>query len=337
MSTSKGPLWLLVAGLLLGGLAAAPPRQESTPTPPTETPATPTPAAAEATAAATEPFAQPIWVSPTPDATGAIVVIVQPGESMWVIAARAGISLPELLAFNNLTEQSIINPGDALIIGYVTPEVVVAPEETTPTATPPPPTPRPTDIPPESAVCLTAFDDTNRNGIHDTGESLRAGVAFTVYNTEAVVANYITDGRSEPKCLGGLTPGEYRVTRSLAPGETLTTEGDWSLNLSAGGRLYQAFGSVMGESMAAAAPPGSQTASSTPATLPPTAAAPPTDAGNGSLAARLIGVAALFIGGLLLLGAVLILLFRQSRNVLASPPADGTDGERRFRNIDDLE
>jgi LysM repeat protein len=316
----------MVAGLLLGGLAAAPPRQESTPTPPT----------VEATAAATETFAQPTWVSPTPDATGAVVVIVQPGESMWVIAARAGISLPELLAFNNLTEQSIINPGDALIVGFVTPEVVVAPEESTPTATPPPPTPRPTDTPPESAVCLTAFDDTNRNGIHDTGESLRAGVAFTVYNTEAVVANYITDGHSEPKCLGGLTPGEYRVTRSLAPGETLTTEGDWSLNLSAGGQLYQAFGSVMGESVAAAATPGSQSASSTPAALP-TAAAPATDAGDDSLAPRLIGVAALFIGGLLLLGAVLILLFRQSRNQLAAPQADGTDGERRFRNIDDLE
>src|SRR5690606_23052390 len=151
-------------------------------------------------------------------------------------------------------EQSIINPGDPIIIGYVTPEVVVAPEEATPTATLPPPTPRPTEPRPEAAVCLSAFDDLNRNGIREAAEPLRAGVAFTVYNTDAVVANYTTDGRSEPKCLGGLSPGEYRVTRSIAPGELLTTGGDWSLSLSAGSELYQAFGSTTGESAAGATP-----------------------------------------------------------------------------------
>ena len=87
--------------------------------------------AAGATAEPTLPFFPSVWVSPTPDATGAIIVLVQPGESLWVIAARAGLSLPELLALNGLTEQSIINPGDALIIGYATPEAIVAPETNT--------------------------------------------------------------------------------------------------------------------------------------------------------------------------------------------------------------
>lgn len=330
MSMNRWLLWLAAAGIWLSGLAA-PPRQDVTPTPDA---VTPTPDA-NVTAEATFPFALPTWVSPTPDATGAIIVIVQPGESMWVIAARAGITLPDLLALNNLTEQTIINPGDALIVGYATPEMVVPPESLTPTATLPPPTPRPTDPSREAAVCLSAFDDPNRNGMRDAGEPLRAGVAFTVYNTEAVVANYITDGRSEPRCLGGLAPGDYRVTRSIAAGEMLTNEGDWSLSLTAGSELYQAFGSVMGEPVAQASP--SSPATATPSPIPPGQVEPtPVEPEGGSLWMRLLGVGVLFLGGLLLLGAVLILLFRQSSNQPATKPPEES-GERRFRNIDDLE
>ena len=326
--------WLLMAGLAAGGLAAAPPRQESTPSPAAEAPTEVT-----TQAATTVPLAPPPWISPTPDATGAIVVIVQPGESMWVIAARAGISLPELLAFNNLTEQSIINPGDALIVGYVTPEVIATLEETTPTPPPPPPTLRPTEPRPEAAVCLTAFDDVNRNGIHDAGEPLRAGVAFTIYNSEAVVANYITDGHSEPKCLGGLAPGEYRVTRSLAPGETLTTAGNWTLNLTAGSELRQDFGSVMGPATMAADAAGNEQSppAQTATLLPPDVPVAPSSAAVDSPGLRIAFVVTLFLGGLLLLGAVLILLLRPVRNPLAPPTADKSDGGRRFRNIDDLD
>lgn len=332
MSRIKWFQWLFMAGLAASGLAAAPPRQEATPAPATEAPTE-----APTDAAATLPFAPPPWISPTPDATGAIVVIVQPGESMWVIAARAGISLPELLALNNLTEQSIINPGDALIVGYATPEAGATPEQTTPTP-PPPPTLRPTEPPPEAAVCLTAFDDLNRDGIHDAGEPLRAGVAFTLYNSEAVVANYITDGRSEPKCLGGLAPGEYRVTRSLASGETLTTAGDWTLNLTAGSELRQDFGSVIGPTPAVASAgneqnPPAQTATPT----PPDVAVSSPRAAVDSPGLRIAFVVTLFLGGLLLLGAVLILLLRPARNPLASPTTEKSDDGRRFRNIDDLD
>ncbi len=347
MSKNGMPYHLLLIALLLLTIAAAPPTerrrlagslakeqrsigaeeqrsiaaQESafTPTPPL--PLSPSPPL---------PISPPL---PTPDEIGAIIVIVQPGDSMWAIAARAGISLPELLAFNNLTENSIITPGDALIVGYATPEFT-APEEITPTATLPPPTPRLTATPALAAVCLSAFDDGNRNGIHDEGESLRAGVAFTIYNTQAVVANYITDGRSEPKCLGGLPPGEYRITRSLVPGEILTTEGDWTLTLTAGSELRQAFGSFIDDpdSQQPAGPtvppaPAAQTPPPLPSTPPPTS--PP-------LPLSMLGVAALFLGGLLLLGAVLILLIRQSRNPSTTEPA-ADHSERRFRNIDDLE
>jgi hypothetical protein len=287
-------------------------------------------------------FPPPVWVSPTPDESGTITIIVAPGDSMWIIAARAGLTLPELLTLNDLTEDAVIQPGDVLIIGYAQPEATAVPEvEVSPAPTLPPPTLRPTEPRPEATICLSAFEDLNRDGIHDSGEPLRAGVAFTVYNQEAVAANYITDGVSEPKCLGGLTPGEYRVTRSVVPGEVLTTAGDWALNLAADTRLNQAFGSFISaadEGVGTAAPVAQTTDGAPPVTrLPETTPAPPPD-NTSTFAWRIAGVAILFLGGLTLLVAVLLLLIRQvrARSPTAQDQDDG-DGGRRFKKLDDLD
>jgi len=330
------PIGLLVGALLAAGAAAAAqtdPTAMPIPTPTIET-MTPT-------------FAPPTpWISPTPDESGAITIVVAPGESLWVIAARAGLTLAELLALNNLTEGDVINPGDVLLVARVTPPA--APTSGTPTITPLPPTLRPTETRAEAGVCLEAYDDLDRDGIHDEGEPLRAGVAFTIYNTEAVVANYITDGVSEPHCIVGLLPGEYRVTRSIGPGEVLTTGGDWTLSLTAGSQLRQAFGSVTGAAATAAGPAAGATAPPTPANppaatsaLPTSPAATPagqtTDAGRFiRLDWRLAGVAILFLGGLLLLAAVLILLFRQPRAITGGEQRPEPTNERHFRDLDDL-
>lgn len=330
MPIFKWTIGVLIAGLILAGRIAVPPVQE------TGTP---------------EPPSPPLWLSPTPDETGTITVIVQPGESLWVIAARSGLALQELLALNNLTEEAIINPGDVLVIGLVTPEATpVSPAETVPTATRLPPTPRPTETRPEATICLTAFDDRDRDGIHDPDEPLRSGVAFTVYNSEAVVANYITDGISEPKCFGGIAPGEYRITRSMIPGEVLTTAGDWALNVSAGSRLYQAFGSYIpeadvtdsGDDPAALAQLTAVAPTALTASAPGTATTPVNGVGispdSSTTAWRLAGIIGLFLGGLILLAAVLILLLRQGRGRSPAPPAvEEADKGRRFQNIDELD
>ncbi|MCA9968776.1 MAG: LysM peptidoglycan-binding domain-containing protein, partial [Anaerolineales bacterium] len=178
----------------------------------------------------------------TPDAEGVIYVEVQPNDSLWSIAARAGLTLAELLALNGLTESAVIRPGDRLIIGYGTPPATptVPP---LPTATLPPPTPRPTVQPPRTALCLAAYDDQNRNGLFDAGEALRPAVAFTIFDETAVVANYVTDGVNEPHCIEGLRGGAYHITRSLAPDEVLTNDGNWRLTLAAGDVARLDFGS----------------------------------------------------------------------------------------------
>jgi hypothetical protein len=184
--------------------------------------------------------------TPTPDAEGNIFVIVQPNDSLWAIAARAGIPLAELLALNNLTEASIIAPGDRLLIGRGEPAATPTEDAPppSPTATRPPPPPTATAVPPPpTAICLKAFADLNRDGQHNAGEPFKASVAFTIFTDQAVIDNYVTDGISEPHCLENLTPGEYHITRSIGQGETLTTQGDWTISLVPGNVVELAFGS----------------------------------------------------------------------------------------------
>lgn len=51
-----------------------------------------------------------------PDENGAIYHEVQPGQAAWTIAAHYEVDLAELLALNNLTEDSILRPGDILLV-----------------------------------------------------------------------------------------------------------------------------------------------------------------------------------------------------------------------------
>ena len=180
--------------------------------------------------------------TPTPDAEGNIYVIVQPNDSMWAIAARAGITIQRLWELNGLSEASVIRPGDRLLVAQVEPEPTAMPEPTElPTLLPPTPSRTPPPAP-VTAVCLSAFVDENRNGVHDSGEPLRAAVAFTIFNDQAVVANYISDGLSEPHCLE-LPPGTYRLTRSVGRDEILSGDGDIALLLRSGDLVKLAFGS----------------------------------------------------------------------------------------------
>ena len=198
----------------------------------------------------------------TPDAEGVIYVIVQPNDSLWGIAGRAGIGLTELLDLNNLTEDALIQPGDRLIVAIVEPPASPTPEASpTLVATREPPTPTVTPPPgPVTAVCLVAFADENGNGEREPAEPLQAGVAFTIFTSEAVVANYVTDGISEPYCLTELEPGDYQITRSVGRTETLTNSGNRTVILAAGDQVMLGFGGLVGSTPQPTAVPTTQPA-----------------------------------------------------------------------------
>lgn len=248
----------------------------------------------------------------TPDADGFIYAIVQPNDSLWAIAARSGISLTALLDLNNLTESALIQPGDRLIVAIVAPPATATLEATPTTAvTRPPPTPSNTPPPPPlTVICLVAFADENGNGEREPNEPLQAGVAFTVFTSEGVVANYVTDGVGEPYCLTELTPGNYQITRSVGRTETLTNSGNRTVFLDSGDQVMLGFGSVVGmtpvptavDTAVSPTPPAAIIGSEAAA---PLVDLPATTADSGAARPFLIGAG--IVIGLLLVGTAVFL------------------------------
>ncbi len=90
----------------------------------------------------------------TPLADGSIVHIVREGETLINIALAYNIPLRDLLDLNNLTAQSVIFPGEKLIIRKASTPTPTAAVTDTPTPRPATPTRRPTRTP--TPVPLTA-------------------------------------------------------------------------------------------------------------------------------------------------------------------------------------
>jgi LysM repeat protein len=212
----------------------------------------------------------------TPDADGNIYYEVQEGDSFWSIAARHGLTIDEIYELNNASEGDFVQPGQRLIVGQGDPSAATpdesegegaegegedtaaqegeeadteaeedgaeaeadAEETAEPTSVPP----TPTEASRDGEVCVAAYSDENQNGQRDAGEPLRPNVTFSIYNGEQVLVNYVTDGTTEPYCIT-LDSGNYRIARSTAPDETLTTEGEWAISVSAGSEQNFEFGS----------------------------------------------------------------------------------------------
>lgn len=83
------------------------------------------------------PADQVVEPSPSPTTPPRVEHTVQDGDTLGFIALSYEVSLEDLLAANNLTEDAIIQPGQVLVIPQ---GEVVTPTPVTPTPTPPTPT-----------------------------------------------------------------------------------------------------------------------------------------------------------------------------------------------------
>ncbi len=109
----------------------------------------------------------------------------------------------------------------------------------------------------DGRICVAAFEDANRNGVRDPIEPLLPDVVVNLHGAQMIVLDtYLTDGRSEPYCFGGLAAGTYAV--SFTGGLVTPTEQDsFQVTLSPG-QLVPAqvqFGAVPLEAEGAGADP----------------------------------------------------------------------------------
>jgi len=160
-------------------------------------------------------------LTPRPD--GAVIHVVQAGDTMYGISLQYGVPLGDLYKLNNLTNTSVLKIGQEIVVkvgsGTVVAQATQPAQATTtftslltptiapPTATQAPPTATP--IP--SGLCLSAFDDLNNNTLLDSGEPGLAGVTFVVLSGGTEIARYVSDDSGKPNCLTELPPGAYSV------------------------------------------------------------------------------------------------------------------------------
>jgi len=200
------------------------------------------------------PFAQ-LTPFPTPTAgpDGRIMYTVQAGDSLWRIAAVAGIPLDELRALNNLGLNDVIAPGQKLLLG------LGGPASSSPTQGPPStPTselPTPTPGTGTGTLCVLLYEDVNGDAIRQEEETSLPGGAISVndrFGEVSLTADTPSGGISEnlfPEteelgftCFEGLEKGDYNVTVAIPDGYNATTPLSFATYLNAGEEALLDFG-----------------------------------------------------------------------------------------------
>ncbi len=199
------------------------------PTPPTATPQ-PT-AAVPPTPVAT----------PTPRPDGAIVHIVQSGDTLFGIALQYNVDVDELRRLNAGT----LGAGDLLSVGQ---EIIISVPDQTPTPEPTPepePVEEPEEAPPAqpeqpapgdtASLCVSAYHDRNQDMARQPdSEELLPNVGITLVGTAGPAGTYTTDGISEPYCFENLQPGNYILRQTSPEGYQVVGPGEWGFQVDGG-------------------------------------------------------------------------------------------------------
>jgi LysM repeat protein len=209
--------------------------------------------------------ALPPFVMPTAQADGSVVYIVQPGDSLWRIAANTGLTIDQLKAMNGLTS-NLLSTGQHLIIGQgatATPAPTMAPTENpnAATATPEVAAPPAATAPPAGTteICAALYNDVNGNGVQDSAEGVIAGgqLAILDANTGAPVQAYTTTAADATgHCFKDLPAGTYTVAATAPAGYNPTTAMSVSREAKAGLHYQLSFGAQLSSNAAGGASSG---------------------------------------------------------------------------------
>ncbi|MBM3143687.1 MAG: LysM peptidoglycan-binding domain-containing protein [Chloroflexi bacterium] len=202
---------------------------------------------------AAPPLQPTAFPTPTPGPDGRIIYIVQPGDTLWRIAAMANISIDQLRALNNLTASDVIAPGDEIFLGLGGPATAIPPEQ--PTATPAPSGPTPTTEIGYGVICVILYNDANGDAIRQEEESfIPAGRISIAHADGSMSVTEDTLTGLDHLCTENLEEGEYNISVGIPDGYNSTTAISASIVLNGGDEIYLDFGAQPNSETLAEAP-----------------------------------------------------------------------------------
>jgi LysM repeat protein len=182
------------------------------------------------------PLLQPTpFLTPTPNAGGAILYTVLDGDSLWRIAAIAEISVEELMALNGIQSGDFISPGMELVLGSLaaTPIPIVSPTATVQVG----------PLVGTGDICVLLFTDDNGNARLDEDElPLLEGQVSVVDRDGQVQGEHTTDDNVDGFCFSELEDGDYNVSGAVPPNYNPTTSMNVPVRLAPGDTKFVQFG-----------------------------------------------------------------------------------------------
>jgi len=195
--------------------------------------------------------------TPTPGPDGRILYTVQQDDTLFRIAAVAGITVEELMRLNNIDpDNAIIRPGEVLLLGLGGPSA--QPTETPAGVIPTPDLgnlpPTPTSGPGTGTVCVFLYNDLNGDGMRQEEEVAVPGGAISLSNISGSVSiqDETVPGPADPTvedppriCAEDLLEGEYIVSVAIPDGYNPTTVLNKTFNLLEGDTTFIDFGAQL--------------------------------------------------------------------------------------------
>jgi hypothetical protein len=212
-------------------------------------------------AVATLPLASPVqaapnpqltnFPTPTPGSDGRIIYIVQEGDTLWRIAAVAGINVADLRDLNNLSADDIVYPNQQIFLGLGGPAAQQA--TSGPAITEVSAEPTNTPVPGLGVLCVLLFEDLNGDSMRQEEEISLADGAINISDREGSISITENTPAHDPNsdtedyfCTEGLLEGEYNVSVAIPEGYNPTTSLNTPINLLAGDITYLTFGAQAG-------------------------------------------------------------------------------------------
>lgn len=201
------------------------------------------------------PLEQPTpFPTPTPGPDGRIVYIVQPGDTLWRIAAISGVPLDELRALNNLAPNTVIVEGQQILLGLGGPVADVPTRGPDPTPTSILPTPTPFEG--GGVLCILLYEDQNGDALRQEEEPSLPGGAISVSNRDgSVLLTQDTLPGFDPYCFEEVEQDDYNVTVAIPDGYNATTVLNYAVTISGGDEVYLDVGAQPNSETIANAPP----------------------------------------------------------------------------------